>query len=169
MGLQLHTSVSVCHKNARLGWPALAVGQLILLLIATSAAAHSSSHRTYPDPRRAPAPSAPNGYGLVDMAGNAWEWCVDLYDAGHYAERIRAEAIIANPRGPAAARDPRNPFSADSRVRRGGSFLCNDSYCASDRPSARMGCASDTGMSHIGFRCVTDQPAPAQSHHAHTD
>ena len=37
---------------------------------------------------------------------------------------------------------------------RGGSFLCNDEYCSSYRPSARMGCSTDTGMSHVGFRCV---------------
>jgi formylglycine-generating enzyme required for sulfatase activity len=39
-------------------------------------------------------------------------------------------------------------------VHRGGSFLCNDSYCASYRPSARMAAPPDTGLQHLGFRCV---------------
>ena len=38
---------------------------------------------------------------------------------------------------------------------RGGPFLCNDGYCSRYRPSARHGCSPDTGMSHVGFRCVT--------------
>ncbi|HEV3146407.1 MAG TPA: SUMF1/EgtB/PvdO family nonheme iron enzyme, partial [Gemmataceae bacterium] len=40
------------------------------------------------------------------------------------------------------------------RVQRGGSFLCCVGYCFNYRPSARMGCTPDTGMSHVGFRCV---------------
>ncbi|MBK7032578.1 MAG: SUMF1/EgtB/PvdO family nonheme iron enzyme [Ignavibacteria bacterium] len=37
---------------------------------------------------------------------------------------------------------------------RGGSFLCHASYCESYRVSARRGETPDTGMSHLGFRCV---------------
>jgi formylglycine-generating enzyme required for sulfatase activity len=39
-------------------------------------------------------------------------------------------------------------------VTRGGSFLRRVDYCESYRPAARRGTPYDTGMSHIGFRCV---------------
>jgi formylglycine-generating enzyme required for sulfatase activity len=94
------------------------------------------------------------------MAGNVWEWCSDLYHADAYRLGTPGGATRDNPHGPETCHDPRNPHAADSRVQRGGSFLCNDTYCASYRPSARMGCASDTGMSHVGFRCVRDGAAP---------
>lgn len=99
----------------------------------------------------------PNGYGLYDMAGNVWEWCSDMYRPDTYARQILIAGpgvVIDNPRGAARSFDPRNPDAPESRVHRGGSFLCNDSYCASYRPSARMACPPDTGMQHLGFRCV---------------
>lgn len=99
----------------------------------------------------------PNGYGLYDMAGNVWEWCTDLYREDTYTERVKTlgpDGVVVNPIGPSKTADPRNPYAKDSRVLRGGSFLCNDSYCASYRPSARMSCPPDTGLQHTGFRCV---------------
>ena len=40
------------------------------------------------------------------------------------------------------------------KVAKGGSFLCADSYCACYRSAARRPQMIDTGMSHIGFRCI---------------
>ncbi len=103
--------------------------------------------------RTAPVKSFPhNGYGLYDMAGNVWEWCSDNYRADLYNTRL-AKGVISNPKGPSKSRDPRHPHGP-SKAQRGGSFLCHDAYCSRYRPSARHGCPPDTGMSHVGFRCV---------------
>ncbi|MFN8857118.1 MAG: formylglycine-generating enzyme family protein [Planctomycetaceae bacterium] len=109
--------------------------------------------------RTAPVKSfPPNGYGLYDMAGNVWEWCQDWYQRDLYTQRSRTKTT-RNPRGPAQSVDPTRPFTPQ-RAQKGGSFLCNDSYCSRYRPSARHGCPPDTGMSHMGFRCATSAELP---------
>ncbi|MBA3649016.1 MAG: formylglycine-generating enzyme family protein [Chitinophagales bacterium] len=97
----------------------------------------------------------PNGYGLYDMAGNVWEWCSDWYRADYYAQCVK-QNIVYNPQGPNNSLDPEEPL-VQKRVNRGGSFLCNDSYCSSYRVTARMKTSPDTGLEHCGFRCVTTQ------------
>ena len=106
--------------------------------------------------RTAPVKSyPPNKFGLYDMAGNVWEWCSDWYRADAY---IGAEkGLQINPKGPDSFWDPTEPL-VPKRVTRGGSFLCHITYCESYRPGARRGTAIDTGMSHIGIRCVQNLP-----------
>jgi formylglycine-generating enzyme len=93
-----------------------------------------------------------NGYGLYDMAGNVWQWCSDWYRVDSHVEAA-SKNICRDPGGPAESYDPADPY-APKRVVKGGSFLCNPSYCESYRPSARRGTPPDTGSSHTGFRCV---------------
>ena len=51
--------------------------------------------------------------------------------------------------------DPAQPqFLIPRRVLKGGSYLCADTYCLRYRPAARRPQMIDTGMSHLGFRCV---------------
>lgn len=102
----------------------------------------------------------PNAYGLHDMAGNVWEWTTDWYGERHAAGEHSCCAP-KNPRGPEpeGSYDARQPqFRIPRKVIKGGSFLCADSYCRRYRPAARRPHMIDTGMSHIGFRCVSTSP-----------
>ena len=107
-----------------------------------------------------------NGYGLHDVAGNVWEWTSDFYAASHPDAAEHACCIPRNPRGgdEAASYDPGQPqFRVPRRVIKGGSHLCADSYCLRYRPAARRGQQIDTGMSHVGFRCVLRPVVPERA------
>ncbi len=107
----------------------------------------------------------PNGYGLSDMTGNAWQWVGDWYRADQFRREAAGGKLITNPAGPAASWDPSEPgipANAPRRVTRGGSFLCNEEYCLSYRPSARRGTDPYSSMSHLGFRLVMDDAAWAR-------
>ena len=110
----------------------------------------NTAHDGYP--RTSPVKAfPPNGFGLYDMSGNVWQWVADWWLPDAYA-RTSGKGILVNPTGPESSFDPR--VRPPERIHRGGSFLCCVGYCFNYRPSARIGCTPDTGMSHVGFRCV---------------
>jgi len=84
----------------------------------------------------------PNGYGLLNMTGNVWEWCADRFSADFHAA-VHAAVSVSDPQGPP---------EGGARVLRGGSHMCHESYCLRYRTSARMANTPDSSAGNTGFR-----------------
>ena len=52
--------------------------------------------------------------------------------------------------------NPYGPPNGQSRVIRGGSYLCHESYCNRYRVGARSSNTPDSATGNMGFRCVVD-------------
>jgi sulfatase modifying factor 1 len=102
----------------------------------------------------------PNGYGLYEMCGNVWEWTTDWFASRPSDATPTCCGGPARAATEASSYDPTQPeIRIPRKVVKGGSFLCAPSYCRRYRPAARHAQMVDSGMSHIGFRCVTRHPA----------
>lgn len=89
-----------------------------------------------------------NGFGLLDMIGNVWEWTTTEFSPHH---RIDVKAPCCGPSKTAPSADP-----AVNQALKGGSHLCAPEYCHRYRPAARSPQSRDTATTHIGFRCASD-------------
>jgi eukaryotic-like serine/threonine-protein kinase len=86
-------------------------------------------------------PSGASPYGLLDMAGNVWQWVNDWYDANYYAS-----SPVSNPQGPA---------SGDGRVLRGGAWNVNGYLVL---PAYRSVFGPTNALNYFGFRCSRSLP-----------
>lgn len=83
-----------------------------------------------------------NGFGMYNLVGNVWEWCSDWFSPNW-------RLIHKEP-------NPQGPDSGGSKVMKGGSYLCHDSYCNRYRVAARTSNTPDSSTGNLGFRTAMD-------------
>jgi len=84
-------------------------------------------------------PAGASEYGVMDMAGNVWEWVNDWYDANYYQQ--------------SPAENPAGPSGSTYKVLRGGGWRSNAVFI---RAADRAYDLDFNNTSDTGFRCASD-------------
>lgn len=83
-------------------------------------------------------PAGASPFGVLDLAGNVWEWCADWY--------------ATYPKGKSVLIDPTGPDSGDCRVLRGASWYDGSAWIA--RAAFRDGVRPSFHYGLVGFRAA---------------
>jgi formylglycine-generating enzyme len=84
---------------------------------------------------------SPNELGLYDMFGNVWEWTQTRFDGERHGSAFIAGQLT--------------PETIESgRIIKGGSYLCDHRVCSGFIPERFQVTPEDSGLDHLGFRCV---------------
>ena len=100
-----------------------------------------------------------NAYGLYNIVGNVWEWVADGWTTQHHKYIPRPPAVLENPQVELHAPGTTDE-RATERVKRGGSYMCHESYCLRYFTASRSHNTADSSAQNLGFRCARDVPDP---------